>query len=138
MTKPTASSIIQQKLMDEGGHSRVYSLTGKEYDVFLSKDGTEFYSKDLGRPPCRLEIFDIVYDFLVKEGGSVLKGSGRDSGMRVGYGKCTEHTLRGIVEIEYLHKPAGAPAGPDINHVLAAVLEWAGIARNERGRITLM
>ena len=62
------------------------------------------------------------------------KGSAR--GHRLGEAGCEENTDAGAILKNYFKKNAGE-SGVDPVFVLAAVLEWAGIAYNHRGYLEL-
>ena len=87
-------------------------------------------------PPNDFEysIFDIIVDLLLREGGKARKGNGRN--YRFGYGDCTEDTVIGAIAKEYFGKQVGESTFDPV-FVLAAVLDWAGIAHNCRGYIEL-
>ena len=61
------------------------------------------------------------------------KGNGRN--YKLGHPECDENTVVGIVAI-YDGKKLGESVYDPV-FVLAAVLEWAGIASNERGELVL-
>ncbi len=81
-------------------------------------------------------IFDIVVEFLKEHGGRATKGVGRGKGDKVGYANCKCDTvLYAIATRYYDHKDGDSTFDPLF--VIAAVLQWAGIARNTRGELIL-
>lgn len=68
-------------------------------------------------------------------GGKAPKGLGRGKD-KVGYGKCGEETVIYQVATQYYGKKIGESTFDPV-FVLAAILEWAGIAENGRGYIKL-
>ena len=54
----------------------------------------------------------------------------------MGYGKCTEDTIVGTIATKYFGKEQGESTY-DPTFVIAAVLEWAEIAINQRGFVSL-
>ena len=130
-----ASDIIRNKLYENGGKATVYSVTGKPYIIRAANDGCSFLCNELPiKPALTYEVFDVIVDLLLREGGSARKGLGRSS--RLGEDNCTEDTVVGAIGKYYFHAPMGNYVFDPV-FVLAAVLEWAGIARNERGNISL-
>lgn len=130
-----ASDIIREKLYENGGRATVYSVNGKPYIIRAANNGRSFLCKELPiNPPFKYEVFDVIVDLLLREGGSARKGLGRSSPL--GTDNCTEDTVVGAIGKYYFHAPVGKYVFDPV-FVLAAVLEWAGIARNERGYISL-
>ena len=79
---------------------------------------------------CEYEVFDIICNLLERQGGRAEKGTGK--GTRFGDAKCSENTVVGALAKEYF----GAKEGDSVYDpvfVLAAILEWAGLAKNGRG-----
>ena len=81
------------------------------------------------------DVFDVIVSLLQRLGGKAKKGSGRNH--RVGHEKCSGDTVVGAIALEYLGKQEGDSVIDPV-FVLAAVLDWAGIAANELGRIRLL
>ena len=79
-------------------------------------------------------IFDVIVDLLLQSGGKAPKGNGRN--FRLGEGNCTEDTVVGALAKNYEGQRIGESVFDPV-FVLAAVLDWAGIAHNERGYIEL-
>ncbi len=134
-TSTKASDIIRNKLYENGGQAAVRSQRGKVYIIKAVQDGVSFYCKELPiDPPYRFQVFDIMVDLMIEKGGKALKGNGRN--YRLGFGGCTEDTLVGAIAKKYAGKDTGDSVYDPV-FVLAAVLEWSGIARNERGYLEL-
>lgn len=130
-----ASDIIRNKLYDNGGKATVRSVSGKQYVIRAGNDGKTFLCNELPiKPPFSYEVFDHIVELLIREGGSARKGMGRNS--RLGEGNCTEDTVVGYIGAHYFKANYGTYVFDPV-FVLAAVLEWAGIARNERGYLSL-
>ncbi|MCR4698963.1 MAG: DUF2089 domain-containing protein [Bacilli bacterium] len=129
------SDIIKNKLKKEGGRTSISLLDGKQC-FFKFVTPNLFVSDKLGSKQLNFAIFDIIVDFLKQNGGSAKKGSGRNKEDKVGYGKCTPDTVLYAVATEYFGHPDGEPTFDPI-FVLAAILQWADIAYNERGYIEL-
>lgn len=130
-----ASDIIRNKLYENGGRATVYSITGKPYIIRAANDGNSFLCNELPmKPAYTYEVFDVIVDLLVQQGGSARKGLGRNSPL--GEGGCTEDTVVGAIGKNYFKASSGKYVFDPV-FVLAAVLDWAGIAHNERGYLSL-
>ena len=127
-----ASEIIREKIRQAGGQIEVISFNRKHrYDI--TAKGNRFTCPVLPRA-FRFEVFDVIVSLLHRLGGNAKKGSGRK---RVGHEKCSGDTVVGAIALEYLGKQEGDSVIDPV-FVLAAVLDWAGIAANERGEIRLL
>lgn len=129
-----ASEIIKAKLLDNGGRVIVHTARGLPCEIIADSDGKSFVSKKLPvKPPYEYKVFDAIVDLLIANGGRARKGNGRN--YKLGHPECDENTVVGIVAI-YDGKKLGESVYDPV-FVLAAVLEWAGIASNERGELVL-
>lgn len=129
-----ASEIIKAKLLDNGGRVIVHTARGLPCEIIAAPDGKSFVSKKLPvKPPYEYMVFDAIVDLLIANGGRARKGNGRN--YKLGHPECDENTVVGIVAI-YDGKKLGESVYDPV-FVLAAVLEWAGIASNERGELVL-
>lgn len=129
-----ASEIIKAKLLDNGGRVIVHTARGLPCEIVASPDGKSFTSNKLPvKPPYEYKVFDAIVDLLIANGGRARKGSGRS--YKLGHPECDENTVVGAVAIYTGKKPGESVYDPVF--VLAAVLEWAGIANNERGELVL-
>ena len=129
-----ASERIKAKLMDNGGRVTVYTARGLPCEVWMNADGKTFTSDKLPiKPPYAYRIFDVVVDLLISQGGRAKKGNGRN--YRLGESSCDHTTVVGAVALERGNQIGDSVFDPVF--VLAAILEWAGIAHNERGELVL-
>ena len=129
-----ASEIIKAKLMDNGGHVTVYTARGLPCEVWMNADGKSFTSDKLPiKPPYEYQIFDVIVDLLVSQGGRARKGNGRS--YKLGESNCDHTTIVGAVALDRGYTVGNSVFDPVF--VLAAILEWAGIANNERGELVL-
>ena len=71
---------------------------------------------------------------LFQTGGKARKGNGRN--YKLGYGECTEDTVVGCIAKDYAGKKEGMSVFDPV-FVLSAILDWEGIAHNERGYLEL-
>ena len=129
-----ASEIIKTKLFDNGGYVTVYTARGLPCEVWMNADGTSFTSDKLPiKPPYEYRVFDVIVDLLVSQGGRARKGNGRN--YKLGEINCDKTTVVGTVAIDRGYQNGDSVFDPVF--VFAAILEWAGIAHNERGELVL-
>lgn len=130
-----ASDIIKQKLISNGGRAIVYTARGLPREIRAASDGCSFLCDQLPiTPPYRYEVFDVIVDLLISQGGRAQKGNGRNC--KLGDSQCDKTTVVGAIGYCYAKKETGASVFDPV-FILAAVLEWAGIASNERGELIL-
>lgn len=128
------SEIIKAKLLENGGRVIVHTARGLPCEITAASDGKSFISNKLPiKPPYEYRVFDAIVDLLLANGGRARKGNGRN--YKLGQPECDESTVVGAVAL-YAGKKLGESVY-DPTFVLAAVLEWAGIANNERGELVL-
>lgn len=127
-----ASEIIKAKLKAHGGHVTVYTVRGLPCEVYAEPDGMTFSSDKLPFKP-DYKVFDDIVDLLVRQGGRARKGNGRNH--KLGEPGCEENTVVGTIALH-----CGRTIGESVFDpvfVMAAILEWAGIAKNGRGELIL-
>ena len=129
-----ASEIIKAKLVAAGGRANVRLLRGELREVAVSPDGKKFSSAVLRSAKYPFEVFDAIVDLLLDSPGyRAEKGNARN--FKLGEPGCEESTVAGTV-LAFMGKKPGE-SGLDPVYILAAVLEWAGIAVNGRSEIAL-
>lgn len=129
-----ASEIIKAKLMDNGGRVTVYTARGLPCEVWMNADGRSFTSDKLPiKPPYEYRVFDVIVDLLVSQGGRARKGNGRN--YKLGENNCDKTTVVGAVALDRGYTIGNSVFDPVF--VFAAILEWVGIAHNERGELVL-
>lgn len=134
--RPThrASQIIKEKLQANGGHATVYTIKGLPCEVWMNTDGKSFTSNKLPiMPPYDYSVFDVVVDLLISQGGRARKGNGRN--YKLGEPKCDYTTIVGAIALSRGFTYGKSVFDPVF--VIAAILDWAGIAHNERGELVL-
>lgn len=130
-----ASEVIKAKLKEHNGHITVFTLRGLPREVWANSDGKSFICDKLPiKHGYTYDVFDVIVDLLRKQGGHARKGNGRN--FRVGEPGCDETTVVGAVAKYYSGKRNGQSVLDPV-YVFAAILEWAGIASNERGELVL-
>ena len=128
-----ASEIVKAKLKENGGHITVYTARGLPCEIYAQADGKTFTSNKLPNPPYEYAVFDVVTDLLAAQGGRAKKGNGRN--FKLGEPGCEENTVVGAIA-KYRGRKAGESVFDPV-FLIAAVLEWAGIAENGRGELIL-
>jgi len=133
------SEQVQKKLIEVGGSATISLLNGDACRIILDKDNTGFVSDKLNNYLLfyRFEVFDVIEELLKKKGGRAVKGAGRGKEDKVGYGKCGLDTVVGYIAYKYSGVELGGSTFDPV-FVLAAVLDWANVARNCRGYIELI
>ena len=132
-TSTLASEIIKAKLKAHGGHITVYTARGLPCEIYAESDGTTFTSDKLPvKPAYDYKVFDDIVELLIKQGGRAKKGNGRN--YKLGEPGCEENTVVGTIA---LHRGRTIGDVFDPVFVMAAILEWAGIAKNGRGELIL-
>ena len=127
-----ASEIIKAKLKDAGGRVMVRTLNGELREIVAAPNGKDFLCPQL--IPYPYEVFDAIVDLLLESPGyRARKGNARMA--KLGEPGCEENTVAGTVLVFQGKKPG--ESGLDPTFILAAVLDWAGIATNGRGEIAL-
>lgn len=127
-----ASSIVKRLLIENGGRAVVHTLQGLPCEIQAAPDGISFFCNKL--PLYRYKVFDVVIDFLMSHGGSAPKGNGRN--YKLGEPKCDDTTVVGAIGYNYFNKSDGESVLDPV-FALSAILEWAGIAHNSRGELSL-
>lgn len=134
-----ASEIIKRKLYESGGDITISLLDGKPCRIVAQNDGVSFVSDKLNdyKIPYEYTVFNCIVELLkVSKDGRASKGNAHGREDKVGYGKCTPDTVVGTIAINYFHRRTGESTLDPV-FVLAAMLDWAGIAKNCRGYIEL-
>ena len=130
-----ASDIIKNKLYDNKGTTVISLPKGGTCYISIAEKGDAFVSDKLPNQIVDFYVFDIIVEFLESVGGKAPKGLGRSD--RVGYGKCGEETVMYQIATQYYDKKIGESTFDPL-FVLAAMLEWAGIAENGWGYLRLL
>ena len=133
-----ASDIVREKLLASGGTAVIPLQRGEPCTIMLVDKECAITSDKLNGFRYGLSVFDVIVELLQHSPqGKARKGNSRGPGDKVGRGRCTEDTVVGAIAIHYFGKKAGESCFDPV-FVLAAVLEWAGIAKNERGFVQLI
>lgn len=134
-TSTQASEIIKTKLKENGGRVIVHTARGLPCEICVAADGVSFESDKLPiKPAYQFSVFDVIVELLLKQNGRARKGNGRN--YKLGEENCDDTTVVGYIAKHYSGKKDGSSVFDPV-FVLAAVLEWAEIAGNERGELVL-
>ena len=131
------SERLKELYKANGNKMVVTELRGNEHEMYLSNDGTYFYSYTgliKGGVKLKVDWFDGIVDFIKENGGKVVKGSCHD---RIGFGKCSKNTLAYYVATECFGKSDGESSYDPI-FVISSILDAAGICKNEYGYISII
>lgn len=130
-----ASEILRCKLIENGGTAKFNTFEGKTHYIKLCADGIRFTCDALPTAAdFTLNIFDVVVDFLISQGGRARKGNAQ--GYRIGDPNCDSSTVAGTIGKQYFHKTDGETCLNPV-FIISAILDWAGIADNRRGYLEL-
>jgi hypothetical protein len=135
----SASQVIKRKLYEAGGEATISLLDGKPCRIVFADDENSFISDKLVdyKLKYNFSVFDYIVELLKNSpNNKAPKGNAHGREDKVGFGKCTEDTVVGTIAIRYFGKKAGESTYDPV-FVMAAMLEWAGIAHNLRGYIQL-
>ncbi len=136
ITNTDASSIIKNKLISSNGKATIHTYSGTPYDIYLTEDGEGFTCIALPSVLYKFKVFNDIVALLIREGGKAKKGYARGKHDKVGTEKCSEHTVTGVIALEYFGKSIGDSVFDPV-FILAGILEWADIAKNKRGYLEL-
>ena len=129
-----ASEIIRSKLKECGGRAVVRTVQGLPCEIWGSEDGTKLVSDKLPPSLYGFDVFDCIVELLYAHGGRARKGNGRN--YKLGDPHCDDSTVVGYIARHYRGQEDGVSVFDPV-FVLAAVLDWADIAHNERGELRL-
>lgn len=134
-----ASEIIKEKLIRRGGSVTIPQLNNKRCNIKIVNNSNSFSSDKLNNYKIvfNFQIFDVITNFLKhRPEYKAPKGNSRGKDSKVGYGKCTNDTITYVIAKNYFGKKDGESTLDPV-FVLAAVLDWAEIAENQRGFVQL-
>lgn len=133
-----ASDIVRERLLASGGTAVIPLQRGEPCTIMLVDKERAITSDKLNGFRYGLSVFDVIVELLQHSPqGKARKGNAHGHEDKVGHGHCTEDTVIGAIAIHYFGKKAGESCFDPV-FVLAAVLEWAGIAENGRGFVQLL
>jgi hypothetical protein len=133
-----ASEIIKEKLLNCGGEATIRQLNGNLATIYFVTPQT-FWSNRLNKQIADgydFRMFDILESESYRFPNRIMpKGNARN--FKLGDFNCDMDTAIGILGYKYYNKNDGESLFEPM-HVIAAVLDWAGVAKNERGYIMFL
>ncbi|RFU70028.1 DUF2089 domain-containing protein [Bacillus sp. V59.32b] len=127
---------IKEKLNANGGRTLIPLYSGDLCDIGFDPNGKGLVSPKIPVPNHLIwEVFDAAVEVVYQNGGKAMKGKAR-SGAKLGSDDLPLNSVEGYIA----HKVHGAQFGETAfgpGFVIAAILDWAGICRNERGYLTI-
>ncbi|MCD1261437.1 hypothetical protein B5M42_021785 [Paenibacillus athensensis] len=126
---------IKTKLNECGGKTEIRLLRGDRCTICYSTDGKGLNSDKIPvAHQLTWDVFTAVVELLIKSGGKAVKGNARSG--KLGTPKLSLESVEGYIAHQVHGVQVGQSAfGPGF--VVCAVLDWAGICRNERGYLLL-
>ncbi len=127
---------IKEKLNECDGKTTIKLLQGDTCEIWFDTFGKGLVSPKI--PPANQliwEAFDAAVEVVVNNGGKAAKGNAR-SGAKLGSNELPLNSVEGFIA----HKVHGVQEGETAfgpGFVISAVLDWAGICRNERGFLSI-
>lgn len=127
---------IKQKLNACKGRTTISLLQGDKCEIWYAADGKGLVSPKI--PPLNQltwETFDAAVEVVINNGGKAAKGKAR-SGAKLGSEGLPLNSVEGYIA----HKVHGVQEGQTTfgpGFVIAAILDWAEICKNERGYISV-
>lgn len=123
---------IKNKLNESNGRAVISLYSGDCCEITYDNDGAGLSSPKIPlKDQLTWEVFDAAVFIVRKNGGKAMKGQAQ-SGAKLGNDKLPLNSVEGYIAYKVHGKKEGQTAfGPGF--VICAVLEWAGICRNQRG-----
>ena len=133
-----ASDIVRERLLASGGTAVIPLQRGEPCTIMLVDKERAITSNKLNGFRYGLSGFDVIVELLQHSPqGKARKGNSRGPNDKVGHGRCTSDTVVGAIAIHYFGKKTGESCFDPV-FVLAAILEWVGVAKNGRGFLQLL
>lgn len=128
---------IKEKLDLCKGKANIKLFRGDTCEISYDSEGKGLVSPKI--PPKDQLIwaaFDAAVEIVINNGGKAEKGSARSKGARLGNEKLPLNSVEGYIAYKVHGAKEGDSAfGPGF--VICAVLDWAGICKNERGFLSI-
>jgi hypothetical protein len=127
---------IKDKLNANGGRTLIPLYSGDLCEIGFDPNGKGLVSPKIPVPNhLTWEVFDAAVEVVIQNGGKAMKGKAR-SGAKLGSDDLPLDSVEGYIA----HKVHGTQFGETAfgpGFVIAAILDWAEICRNERGYLTI-
>lgn len=127
---------IKKKLNECGGKTSVPLFSGKPCEIWYDNNGNGLVSPKIPvANHLTWEVFDAAVEIVMKNGGKAEKGKAQ-SGAKLGSDKLPLDSVEGYIANKVHGVEEGKSAfGPGF--VVCAILDWAGICKNERGYLSI-
>ena len=127
---------IKEKLNARGGQASIKLYSGETCEIWFDKDDKGLVSPKI--PPANQliwAVFDAAIEIVINNGGKAKKGNAQ-SGAKLGTEKLMMNSVEGYIANK-VHgiKEGETSLGPGF--VIYAVLDLAGICKNERGYLVI-
>lgn len=133
LTYEAFKKIIVDKFKQEGGNSYYRMLNGNLMRLWLSEDCDGVMNDRFKKLNCEFRILYAIYEQAIYLGGKMeLGATPATAGKRIGDSDFSVDTIDAFVAIEFYHRKVGDTTTRRSTY-FAAVLDWAGIAKNYRG-----
>jgi hypothetical protein len=127
---------IKEKLNANGGRTSIPLYSGDNCDIWYDSNGKGLVSPKIPLANQLIwKAFDAAVEVVINNGGKAIKGKAR-SGARLGSDDLPLNSVEGYIA----HKVHGIQKGETAfgpGFVIAAVLDWAEICKNERGYLSI-
>lgn len=127
---------IKEKLNASGGRTTIKLLQGDPCEIWFDASGKGLTSPKI--PPANQlvwDAFEAAVEVVIQNGGKAVKGKAR-TGAKLGSDDLSLNSVEGYIA----HKVHGVEEGETAfgpGFVIAAVLDWTDICKNERGYLTI-
>lgn len=125
--------IISDKIRKEGGKSQHVMINGGIMKLWLSDEQEGIVNSRYPKLCCQFEILYAIYEKALSLGGKMhLGANAAHNGKRIGSEGLSTETIDGFISTEYYGKNIGDKTLRRSTYY-AAILDWAGFAKNHRG-----
>jgi hypothetical protein len=127
---------IKEKLNATDGQATIMLYSGDRCDIWFDEDDKGLVSSIIpATNQLGWEAFDAAVEVVINNGGKAKKGNAQ-SGAKLGTVKLMLNSVEGYIA----HKVHGVQEGEtafSAGFVICAILDWAGICRNEKGYLKI-
>ena len=126
--------VIQDKLLECNGKSKMQMLKGAPLDIWLSSSGEGIENSGYPALICEWHILEAIVNKANQLGGTMYRGdSAAQNGERIGSEGLPLDTIDAFISLEFYGGSVGATTLRRSTYY-AAILAWAGIVENHRSK----
>ncbi len=126
---------ILDKLEQDGGKSQLTMINGGIMKLWLSDSKNGIINSRLSSLNCEFTILYAIYEKAISLGGEMYLGANAaQNGQRIGSDGFPADTIDGFISINFYGKNIGDKTLRRSTYY-AAILDWAGFAKNHRGGV---